>query len=279
MKPQIVIEIADQTFQIASYSLFIRLAAVAVIGISLIMARQSGLFIKSALLYFLTLAVSLLVGARLLNVLINLPYYMEHRDQILTWKMSGFSIMGGLIAAGLAGYYLAKKKGMSPWKMADIIAPGLAIGLAMTRIGCFLNGCCFGIETSSVFGVHYPYDSFPHRYYLSENPDAFEGGNLFTAFSSPALHPTPLYEMFGSLVAAALAVFLLRKKAPKGVAFLAASSVFVATRLINHFFRIHPSTNIISFWFYPSAYLLLLLVLLFLLVRQMKIKKGKKRKV
>src|SRR5262249_13034021 len=52
--------------------------------------------------------------------------------------------IGGVVGYFLAYYFVIRKHGLSTWQLADIVAPSVAIGLCLGRIGCFLNGCCWG---------------------------------------------------------------------------------------------------------------------------------------
>ena len=82
------------------------------------------------------------------------PYMIQYGDDFLPfWDFyklwdGGMVFYGGLIG-GVIGYYLAyfiwlRKRDVSNWKMADVLAPCGALGLALGRFGCLLNGCCFG---------------------------------------------------------------------------------------------------------------------------------------
>jgi prolipoprotein diacylglyceryltransferase len=75
------------------------------------------------------------------------------------------AVIGGL-AGYLAGYVLVfRKKHISTLKLCDIIAPAFAVGIGLGRVGCFLNGCCFGhvacAECSAVYAVHFPLSAPP----------------------------------------------------------------------------------------------------------------------
>jgi phosphatidylglycerol---prolipoprotein diacylglyceryl transferase len=54
------------------------------------------------------------------------------------------SAIGGWVGYGLAYWFYIRKYRLSTWKLADIVAPTVAVGLAIGRIGCYLNGCCYG---------------------------------------------------------------------------------------------------------------------------------------
>jgi len=78
------------------------------------------------------------------------------------------AVLGGGIAYLLAYFLVFRKQRVSTLKLADIIAPSLAVGLAIGRIGCFLNGCCYGHVACTdcpVYAFHFPL-SAPPRYEL-----------------------------------------------------------------------------------------------------------------
>jgi prolipoprotein diacylglyceryltransferase len=109
------------------------------------------------------LFVSGLLGARLAFI------FAENRDVSLSVRLSQFFrvwdgglVLYGSVAGGIVGYLLAyvfvlRKHQISSWKLADVIAPAVAVGIALGRIGCLLNGCCYGAVACS----HCPSLSFP----------------------------------------------------------------------------------------------------------------------
>lgn len=67
------------------------------------------------------------------------------------------SIMGGLVGYGLYYWFSFRKRNISTLKLADVVAPLLAIGLCLGRVGCFLNGCCYGqVACETCPTVHFP---------------------------------------------------------------------------------------------------------------------------
>jgi phosphatidylglycerol:prolipoprotein diacylglycerol transferase len=129
-------------------------------------ARLDPAMITNAALYSLIIGV---VGARAFFVV---HYFEQFREEPLnifaTWH-GGLEFLGGVIPAiGFLLFYLHHHK-LPVRRYLDIMAIGLMMGLAFGRIGCFLNGCCFGKPTDLPWGVRFPYGSFA---YISQiNPD------------------------------------------------------------------------------------------------------------
>lgn len=88
--------------------------------------------------------ISGIIGARLLYIVENITYYVKHPFEIIMLPQGGLSWFGGLILAMICGAIYLKKKKLSIYKVFDLIAPFVSLGQAIGRIGCLLNGCCFG---------------------------------------------------------------------------------------------------------------------------------------
>jgi phosphatidylglycerol:prolipoprotein diacylglycerol transferase len=104
---------------------------------------------------------------------------------IKVWR-GGLAYYGGFIFASVFGLYYARKHRLGMWKMADLAAPWIAMGLALTRIGCFLNGCCFGKPTTVPWAAH-----FTHNRALSESQ--VHAGYIVEGAPTLPVHPTQLY--------------------------------------------------------------------------------------
>lgn len=96
----------------------------------------------------ITAAVSGLIFARLLYVALNWEFFSNRPLEILFARFEGLSFFGGFFGGALAVYLWSRWRKIDFAGFADLLAPYLALGYAFGRIGCFLNGCCYGIETS-----------------------------------------------------------------------------------------------------------------------------------
>lgn len=91
-----------------------------------------------------------IIGARVFFVLLEWPYYSQNISAIFSLRdggLGGLSFHGGVIGGVLAGLMVVRRYRQNPWRIADLVAPILALGTAITRVGCLLNGCCFGYVT------------------------------------------------------------------------------------------------------------------------------------
>ena len=138
-------------------------------------------------------------GAKILMVLVEFGYYREHPREIFslsTFQAGGVWSGGFLLALMMCVWYM-RRNNMPVLRTCDVFAPGLALGHAFGRVGCFAAGCCYGHET------HVPWAVTFH------NPLANE--IVGTPLNIP-LHPTQLYEMVVELANCLFLVWLIRRK-------------------------------------------------------------------
>ncbi len=102
------------------------------------------------------------VGARLMFVLtywkdefVGKPWW-----EIFMIQRGGLVFYGGLIGASLATIIFARVKKVSLWKIADIMAPSVALGSMFGRIGCLMNGCCYGRACEMPWAIRFPTDHY-----------------------------------------------------------------------------------------------------------------------
>lgn len=116
--------------------------------------------------------ISGIIGARVFYVLSNFKYYLTKPLEIPDLSKGGLVWYGAFLSALAAAVWYSKKNRMKSWSVADLLAPYIALAHAFGRIGCFLNGCCYGIEVSGVtsLGVIFPNDHairYPTQIYSS----------------------------------------------------------------------------------------------------------------
>jgi phosphatidylglycerol:prolipoprotein diacylglycerol transferase len=162
----------------------------------------------------LVVVISSLIGARSLFVALNLRFYKNNLLDILKIWEGGLVFYGGFILAFVSVVFFLKKNRLSVWKIVDIFSAPLALGMAIGRIGCFLNGCCYG-KVSQSFGISFP---------AKDNPPAF-AQQVFerlipqAAVCSIPVIPTQLYESGACLIIFFVILALERKKHFDGFSF------------------------------------------------------------
>jgi len=107
--------------------------------------------------------VSGILGARLLYVFLNIPYYRANPLEVIMLSKGGLVWYGGFLSALIAMAAYIRLNRLDFWSVADLFAPYAALAQAFGRIGCFLNGCCYGIKTPAGFplAVTFPCDAEP----------------------------------------------------------------------------------------------------------------------
>jgi len=110
------------------------------------MKIDSGKILDLAIL----ILVSGIVGSRIMYVVLNLSYYAANPAELIDLSKGGLVWYGGLFAAFFAGSIYVKINKMDLWDTLDLIAPYLALGQSLGRIGCFFNGCCYGSNGAPV---------------------------------------------------------------------------------------------------------------------------------
>lgn len=141
-------------FSVYSYGLMLALGFLAGVYLARMQAKRAGF---DAELIFNLSFFSLLcgiVGARLLYILENLSYYLQNPAETFMLQRGGLSWFGGFIAAASFAVIYLKRKKAPIVKTLDILAPFIALAQAIGRLGCFLNGCCFG--KASYPGIYFP---------------------------------------------------------------------------------------------------------------------------
>ena len=122
--------------------------------------------------------ISGILGGKLAYIILNLPLYIKNPFDIDLWR-AGFIFNGGFFLSLLTVFFYTKKKKLSFLKVADLLIPYVAFGEAIGRIGCYLNGCCYGIPTDLPWG----------KVFTLNSPAGYHYGAL-------KLHPTQLYSSF-----------------------------------------------------------------------------------
>ncbi len=192
------------------------------------------------------------LGARLLHVATFAPLFREDPAAALDSGASGLALYGGLTAAVIVAAVAARLLRVDLWRLADAAAPGIALGIAFAKVGCYCAGCCHGVATQGPLGVVFPLGSPAHGAQLLAGTAGILG-------PVPPVLPTQLFEVGAALVIGAVA-FALGSRAPSGVAFLVTAAGFSAVRLALHPLRWIEDGFGAPGWLYPGIYVAVIVV-------------------
>src|SRR5258706_4492520 len=144
------------SFPINTYGVFLALAFLCAILITVRLAARDGLPREKMYDLCLWMLLCSLIGSKIL-MLFTEPEYRDHPLQLISldFLRSGGVFYGGLIGAILSGYLLMRRYQLPWWKTADACAPGIAIGNFFGRQGCFAVGSCWGKPTTLSLGVKF----------------------------------------------------------------------------------------------------------------------------
>jgi phosphatidylglycerol---prolipoprotein diacylglyceryl transferase len=174
-----------------TYGVLLVLAFIAGLWVAGRQARRAGLDpdrIGDLAVYVL---IAGLIGAKLALLVVEREYYSKNPGELLSIFQIGGVFYGGLIAAFPVAWWYLRRYDIGGWKVADVLAPGVAIGQAIGRLGCFAAGCCHGRPTEVAWAVTFR--------------DVYASRTVGTPLDIP-LHPAQLYE---SIVAFGIFLLLL----------------------------------------------------------------------
>jgi len=153
-------------FEIRAYSVFVEIGILVAVFVAWREARRVGIRSEDLLNVAIYSIVAAILGSRIYYVLGRWPEYAGDWLRILNFREGGLVYHGGLFAGlAVAILYMLWRR-ISVWRLLDVAAPSLALGEAIARIGCLLNGCCYGMETDSWLGIYLPdlYGHWARRY-------------------------------------------------------------------------------------------------------------------
>ena len=219
------------SFPINTYGVFLALAFLAAIFVTVRLAVRDGLPKERIYDLCLWMLLSSLVGSKLLMLLTE-PEYRQNPLLLfsLDFLRSGGVFFGGLLGGIIAGYVLMRRFKLPWWRTADACAPGIALGNALGRLGCFFAGCCWGEPTTRAWGVRFP----------------SEGHEITGVPTGIPLHPTQLYESFSMLIVFLFLLWLHKRKKFSGQVILAYALIYSVVRFAIEFVRDDPRGDILG---------------------------------
>ena len=206
---------------IYSYGFFLAIGFILAIFYSTREAKRVGVDPQkiSDLAFYLIMAA--LVGSRLLFIITEPHDFIENPLEVFKIWKGGLVFYGGFIGALATGIWYVKRHGMPVWKTSDIIAPAIALGQSLGRIGCFSAGCCYGKESTVPWAV------------------TFTDLNSLARIGVP-LHPTQLYEAVLDFCIFLFLISFRKRKTFDGQLIWLYTLLYAIVRLIVESFRGDP---------------------------------------
>jgi len=200
---------------IYSYGIFLALAFLSGLALFLRDGKREGLKAEDQLDLMIYIILFSIIGARIFYVILCFGDYSGHPLSALKIYEGGLSFHGGAMGGILAIVYYSWRKKYAFWRLADTAIRPLIIGSAIARIGCFLNGCCYGHPWHGPWAVVFPslHDGIPR-------------------------HPTQFYDLGLHLVLFAVITYLYRFKRRHGDISAFYLMGFAILRFTVEFFRI-----------------------------------------
>lgn len=211
------------SWPIYSYGVLLALAYLVGLQLAVVRARRHGLDGAKIMDFGIYIIIAALVGAKLMLLIIDFNYFRQQPREILSVVRAGGVFYGGLIAALLVGLLLVRRYKLPAWTTADMIAPGIALGHIVGRLGCLLAGCCYGKPTDMPWGITFT------------NPTA--AANVGTPLGVP-LHPTQLYDAGAEFLILVFLLWFERRGRPfPGRTFWLYMTLYGVARFIVEMFR------------------------------------------
>lgn len=143
------------SFSIPSYGLLVATGVITGLFVAARLSKRQGEDPEKAWNLGIYAVLSAIVGAKLLLIINDFGWYAAHPKEIFSLGVlqAGGVFYGGVIAAIAVSIWYIRRNRMPVLRTCDAFAPGLALGHAIGRIGCFAAGCCYGKPTSHWWGV------------------------------------------------------------------------------------------------------------------------------
>ncbi len=200
---------------IHGYGLMIAIGACVALFIAEALAKKKGLDADIMYLFLPVCIIGGLLGAKLLFCIVEIKAFLHNPMAVLAGN--GFVVYGGIIAGIASAVLLCKIKKLVFLQYFDVIMPGVAIAQGFGRIGCFLAGCCYGRETTSLIGI------------------AFTNSNF--APNGVKLIPTQLFSAAGMFIIGIILIIYSKRKRKDGQVGSLYLILYSIGRFVIEFFR------------------------------------------
>jgi len=143
---------------IKSFGFLMAISFAVGLWLSIRRGRKYGIPAETIMDLIFGVLVSSIIGVRLMFVLTHLGDFDPWYRAFFLWD-GGLTLYGGIILATLTVWIMTRRRGIPFLVIADNFAPGVILGIGITRLGCFMAGCCFGKPTGCACGVTFPADA------------------------------------------------------------------------------------------------------------------------
>lgn len=168
MRP-ILFKIGD--IEIPSYYTLINLGIIIGFIVFYFLSKKENIEKNTSIDIAIIISLTAYFGAKLFHIIFeNFNFYIENPIEILYFWKSGYVYYGGILASILFVYIYAKIKRLDVFKIFDLLSIGVSLGTGIGRIGCLLQGCCYGVKTNVPWKI-FLHEEFRHptQIYLSLN--------------------------------------------------------------------------------------------------------------
>ncbi len=208
---------------IHTYGALYALGILTAVALSEYLYRRGGGEPETIIDLALPVVIGTLIGARALFIIVEYEYYLRNPVEILMLWKGGLVFYGGLMGGALAFIITARVKKLDLWHLADTVAPGVALGHALGRLGCFFAGSCYGRPTDVPWAVIYS-----------------DPNSLARDIIGVPVHPTQLYSAAFLTLLSAILVFIGIRSTFKGQVIATYGILYGTFRFFIEFFRGDP---------------------------------------
>ncbi|MEZ4388649.1 MAG: prolipoprotein diacylglyceryl transferase [Candidatus Krumholzibacteriia bacterium] len=228
-----------------SYGLMLAISFAVGIWIAARRGRSAGMKVEDVYDLSFVILISSLVGVRLAYVLTHLSEFAGQWHRVVLINEGGLTLYGGILGAGLASVIFCRRRKLAFLTTADVMVPSVALGIGITRIGCFLAGCCYGKPCDLPWAVHFPHDA----------PASLRFGDL-------AVHPSQLYGSAGGFLIFALLLLWERQSHRPGETIGRFLVLYGVQRFAVDFSRYYEASQRLMFGWSNNQWLSLALIVL-----------------
>jgi phosphatidylglycerol---prolipoprotein diacylglyceryl transferase len=212
---------------IHSYGFFLAIAFIVAMLVSYWYLRRQ--FMDAYVVFELVLAAAIggILGARIFYVVGHWSEFSSSWwEAFKFWNVQGLVFYGGFILGILAAIAVVKLRGLSIGVVLDSGGLAVPIALAIARVGCLLNGCCFGKTSGLPWAITFPIQT------------QFDKG-----MPANPIHPTQIYELLMDLAIFFILLVVYKHFRYRGELMLSFIMLYAVARFCNEFFRYHTASD------------------------------------